>query len=197
MNSRTGTIRKLAVYLFALILFILNSAFIVHAKSVDTKTDKHLFEFSTAASLGLKVEHAYDPDFITIIFTAPIRVGIFTKKNLALEPEIIFTVFGEDFPFKGKPFFLMNIAYTHFDFNSKIKPFFLFGAGLIRLMPEGWIQIIEPTPKSYLVGDAGGGIKWFVGKKIALRAEYRFIIHKYMRSTITHHKIFLGISFFI
>lgn len=197
MNSRTGTIRKLAVYLFALILFVLNSASIAHAESVKTETERYLFEFSTAASLGLKVEHGYDPDFITIVFAAPIRVGIFTRKNLALEPEIIFTISGEDFPFKGKPFFLMNAAYTHFDFNSKIKPFFLFGAGFISLMPEGWIPEIEPTPKTYLVGDAGGGIKWFVGKKIALRAEYRFIIHKYMRSTITHHKIFLGISFFI
>ena len=192
-----GTIRKLTVYVFALILFILNSAFIAHAKNVETKTDKYLFEFSTAASLGLKVEHGYDPDLITIIFTAPIRVGIFTKKNIALEPEIIFTVFGEDFPYKGKPFFLMNIAYTHFDSNSKIKPFFLLGAGFINLMPEGWAPIIEPTADTYLVGDAGGGIKWFGGKKIALRAEYRFIIHGYMRSTISHHKIFLGISFFI
>jgi len=192
-----GSIRKPTVNLFTLILFIMNSAFIVHAKSVDTKTDKHLFEFSTAASLGLKVEHGYDPDFISIIFTAPIRVGIFTKKSISLEPEIIFTILGEDFPYKGKPFFLMNIAYTHFDSNSKIKPFFLFGAGFIHLMPEGGVPERVPTPDYYLVGDAGGGIKWFGGKKIALRAEYRFIIQGYMRSTITHHKIFLGISFFI
>lgn len=192
-----GTTRKPRVYVCTFILFILNSVFIAHAKNVETKTDKYLFEFSAAASLGLKVEHGYDPDLITVIFTAPIRVGIFTKKNLALEPEIIFTVFGEDFPFKGKPFFLMNIAYTHFDSNSEIKPFFLLGAGFISLMPEFWAPIIEPTADTYLVGDAGGGIKWFSGKNMALRAEYRFIIHGYMRSTISHHKIFLGISFFI
>ena len=191
-------IRKLTVYLFALVLFILNSSFIVYAKPGETKTSKYLFEFSTAVSLGLKVEHGYDPDFITTIFTAPIRVGIFTRKNLALEPEIIFTVYDEDPIYKRKPFFLMNIAYTYFNTHSKIKPFFLFGAGFISLMPEGWILIMDPPPpKSYLVGDAGGGIKWFVGKKIALRAEYRFLIHKYGGDTITHHKIFLGISFFI
>lgn len=91
----------------------------------------------------------------------------------------------------------MNISYTNFDSNSKIKRFFLLGAGFIHLMPEGWIPEIVPTPDYYLVGDAGGGIKWFGGKKIALRAEYRFIIQGYMRETITHHKIFLGISFFI
>jgi len=192
-----GLIRKLTVNVFTLIFFILNSVFMAHAENAETKKDKYLFEFSAAASLGLKVEHGYDPDFISVIFTAPIRVGIFTKKSISLEPEIIFTVLGEDFPYKGKPFFLMNIAYTHFDSNSKIKPFFLLGAGFINLMPEGWIGDIPPNPDYYLVGDAGGGIKWFGGKKIALRAEYRFIIQGYMRSKITHHKIFLGISFFI
>ena len=193
-----GSIRKLTVNVFTLIFFILNSVFMAHADNAETKTEKHLFEFSTAASLGLKFEPGWDPHSIPVIFAVPIRAGIFIKKNFALEPEIIFTVFGEDFPYKGKPFFLMNIAYTHFNSRSKTKPFFLFGAGLISLISaERWIPEIEPSPTSYLVGDAGGGIKWFGGKKIALRAEYRFIIHGYMRETITHHKIFLGISFFI
>ena len=175
----------------------MNSAFIVHAESVDTKTDKHLFEFSTAASLGLKFEPGWDPHSIPVIFAVPIRAGIFIKKNIALEPEIIFNVFGEGFPNKGKPFFLMNIAYTHFGSRSKTKPFFLFGAGLISLRPASGLPEGEPSYKSYLVGDAGGGIKWFGGKKIALRVEYRFIIHGYWGEIITHHKIFLGISFFL
>ncbi len=193
-------------YLFLIIsFFIINLNFMVYAsprgknenakeiteknQRIKTKTKKHKWEFSTAASLYFEPE-VYEKDKRGIYI--PARIGYFISKNLEIEPEFNIMYRDSEFDSITKNLLLANLAYN-FNASSRIMPFLLAGAGIIRLMPEVTIPEEWPAPYTELVLNAGAGLKWLFAKRIAMRIEYRFIYYRYN----TRHNILIGISVFL
>ena len=198
--------RKNLLILLALSLFILNFTIFSHAspeeknenakeiteknQQIKTKTKKYKWEFSTAASLYFEPE-VYEKDKLGIYI--PARIGYFISKNIEIEPEFNIMYRDSEFDSVTKNLLLANLAYN-FNASSRIMPFLLAGAGIIKLR-EG-VYIGWPSIYTELVLNAGAGLKWFFAKRIAMRIEYRFIYYDGREAT-TRHNLFIGISIFL
>jgi hypothetical protein len=150
-------------------------------------------EFSIAASfMSRKVE---DGESWTVL-NIPIRIGYFVTKNVEIEPEILFTSWEDEdlgYVLSG------NLAYNVIlaDQESKTVPFLFSGVGFsntITYLPNfAWLGAEDET---WTVLNVGGGIKFFLQKRAALRFEYRF--QKFSGDwDYTYHNMLLGVSAFL
>lgn len=158
---------------------------------------KYNWEFSTAASVGLKVEPWIDGTLSTFTFSIPARIGYFFDKKIEIEPEITFMFEKFNGTYERKTLLLANIAYN-FSKSSKVNPFILAGGGIMMYPEESDIHVIDSERwiETYVAMNIGAGIKWFISKQFAFRSEYRFIIYKDNADNITYHNIFLGPQYF-
>ena len=192
--------RKNLLILLALSLFILNFTILSHAVPGVKKGNKYKWEFSTAVSLDIDKE-SYNGDYkVTTTISVPLRIGYFLGKNFEIEPEINYIHVTINPSYDRKFSYADALLFANFAFNintsSRVTPFILAGGGIIRISREAIIESYQMVTSTYSVFDAGVGIKWFAAKRVALRTEYRFIYYKENADTITHHKLFLGISIF-
>lgn len=155
------------------------------------------WEFSTAASVGLKVEPWIDGFLSTFTFSIPARIGYFLDKKIEIEPEVIFMFEEFNGTYERKTLLLANIGYN-FSKSSKVNPFILAGGGIIMYPEESDIHVIDSERwiEILFAGNIGAGIKWSISRQFAFRSEYRFIIYKDHADYITYHNIFLGVSVF-
>jgi len=184
-------VRKISSLFLIMSFFIINLSVMVRAspitknensketteknQHIKTKTKKYKWEFSLAASFYFEPE-LYEKDKLGIYI--PARIGCFiTNSEIdSITRNLLFA----------------NLAYNFF-VSSRIMPFLLAGAGIIRLMPEVWITPEPPAPHNELVLNAGAGLKWLFVKRVAVRIEYRIIHYTYT----TRHNMLIGISVFI
>ena len=204
-NSAEGlkTLRKI-LYLFLIIsFFIINSSLMVRAnpivknenskeiteenQQIKTKTKKYKWEFSSAASFYFEPE-VYEKDKLGIYI--PARIGCFITKNIEIEPEFNITYRDSEFDSITRNLLFANLAYNFF-VSSRIMPFLLAGAGIIKLEEEVYIE--WPRIYNKLVLNAGAGFKWLFVRRVAMRIEYRIIHYRYT----TRHNMLIGISVFI
>jgi len=221
--------RKIQIFFLVLIFFVFNLAIIGYAspktqkentqietgkgKSGRNKAGKGKVELSTAASLGIdrvKIKEEWNgnewEEALTITtLSIPVRVGYFLTDNIEIEPEITHTYMKYSYEdYSGSTTTSLLLANVAFNFNtpSQVMPFVLGGVGL---MTERTSYDGESESESGFAWNVGGGIKWFVANRVALRIEYRFIhfplttvedtFYKITESH-TNHRIFVGISIF-
>jgi hypothetical protein len=164
-------------------------------QQLKVKEENRKWELSAAASLGIKIEpHSLEYP-LTFIMAIPARVGYFFTKNIEIEPEINFIYNFNDY-YESTTLFLANISYN-FSPSSKTAPFLIGGAGIIRIPAEGWFTEIERPVSSCLALNAGGGVKWFAARRVALRFEYRFLYYSRHGDIVFHNQIFMGFSLFL
>jgi len=205
-------LRKIS-YLFLIIsFFIINLNFIVYAsprgknenakeiteKNQQIKTKKkYNWEFSIAASAGLRIEPWIDGSLSTITFSVPARIGYFLGEKIEIEPEITFMFEKPNGTYETNTLLLANIVYN-FNRSSKVNPFILAGGGIIMYSEESDIQVVDSESwiETHVAMNIGAGIKWFISKQFAFRVEYRFIIYQDNADNITYHNIITGVSIF-
>ena len=197
--------RKISSLFLIMSFFIINLSVMVRAspitknensketteknQHIKTKTKKYKWEFSLAASFYFEPE-LYEKDKLGIYI--PARIGCFITKNIEIEPEFNISYRDSEIDSITRNLLFANLAYNFF-VSSRIMPFLLAGAGIIRLMPEVWITPEPPAPHNELVLNAGAGLKWLFVKRVAVRIEYRIIHYTYT----TRHNMLIGISVFI
>lgn len=191
--------RKTLLPFFFLCFFILNSI-LSYSSTYTKKENKYKWEFSTATSFDINKESYHGDYKVTTTISVPLRIGYFLSKNFEIEPEInyIHVTINPSYDRKfsySDILLLANFAFN-IDTQSQVTPFILAGGGIIRISREAIIEPYQMVTNTYSVFDAGAGLKWFAAKRVALRTEYRFIYYKENADTITHHKLFFGISIF-
>ena len=117
-----------------------------------------------------------------------LRVGVFAVQGFSIEPEI-YILAAE----KEPPTFSLgaNLAYTFSIPDSPVKPFLTAGYGIGNGIPL--MQRLMGRTTSDLdiaVLRAGGGLKVFLGKQVALKIEYR-----YERYSYDHSQTFFGSTY--
>ena len=103
-------------------------------------------------------------------FNLPFRYGYFITQRIEIEPEVIYT------KAEGlEPGFTLlgNISY-HFLAEPNAFAFVLLGGGVSNSIPTGWSDLNVYEDLTLAVLNIGLGVKTFVSKKGAVRAEYRF-----------------------
>jgi len=225
--------RKIQIFFLVLIFFVFNLAIIGYAspkiqkentqieteegKSGGNKARKGKVELSTAASLDIdrvktKLEFPSNESEYAVTITTlsiPVRVGYFLTDNIEIEPEITHTYMKysqQDYSSSTTTSLLLANVVFNFNTPSQVMPFVLGGVGLTteRTSSDG-----ESESESGFAWDVGGGIKWFVANRVALRVEYRIIhfplttediylmeLHYKITESRTSHRIFVGISIF-
>jgi opacity protein-like surface antigen len=186
-------------------------------KSGGNKARKGKVELSTAASLYIdrvktKLEFPSNESEYAVTITTlsiPVRVGYFLTDNIEIEPEITHTYMKysqQDYSSSTTTSLLLANVVFNFNTPSQVMPFVLGGVGLTteRTSSDG-----ESESESGFAWDVGGGIKWFVANRVALRVEYRIIhfplttediylmeLHYKITESRISHRIFVGISIF-
>ena len=171
------------------ILFVL-----ISGESVLSQIESGDKELSISASfMSRKSENA---DEAWTSFIVPVRVGFFVTQNLEIEPEILFSKFKDSdagYIISG------NLAYNFnpSDKQSKVVPFVFAGFGIsntIAFFPN--VAWVGDEDEIRTLINAGGGLKIFLSKPIALRLEYRF--QNFMNNeNIVYHNMLIGISAFL
>lgn len=174
-------------------MFVVVLILLIPAGFVLAQTDKGDKEFSiTASFMAMKPE---DGDTTSGLHLAG-RVGYFFTKNLEIEPEVVIGKFEEvDMGYVLS----LNLAYNFTD-SSKTVPFVLGGAGICNtfwLFPIPNIVLGGFEGETFTVLNAGAGVKVFLSKTVALRAEYRFQYLFDSDGYITYHYALIGISAFL
>lgn len=136
-----------------------------------------------------------------------LRPGFYVVDGLTVEPELLWTAVE-----KNPPCFSLsgNLAYN-FDFlPSKVLGFVLAGYGRgnsIPLFERLFYRASEKLDISIL--NFGGGVKFMLGERVALRAEYRYQHYSQeqsvsalgvtttMKTAQNYHNLFCGLSFFV
>jgi hypothetical protein len=160
-------------------------------------------EISTAMSFSSSRDEGSDESIS--LLNLPVRAGYFVTRRLELEAEALLTRVSYDDD-SSTGYQVGGHALYHFG-EGRVVPFVLAGASVGDsadifgvLLPEG-----EETVTSLR---AGAGVKAFLGRRAALRAEYRFV--RYSLEGIrfdpgsfeervetvhpTQHRVFVGIS---
>ncbi|MCK5056152.1 MAG: outer membrane beta-barrel protein [Candidatus Aminicenantes bacterium] len=164
---------------------------IIPVSTILAQADKGDKEFSTAASfMVIKPEGGE----LFSGFHLAGRFGYFLSKNIEIEPEVAIGKF-ED----------ADVGYVlscNLNYNltagGKTVPFFLAGGGVCN---TAWFVVpnlaIAGGEDTYMLLNAGLGVKVFLSETAAFRAEYRFqhIFAEY--GYITYHYGLIGFSFFL
>ncbi len=104
--------------------------------------------------------------------TLYLRPAVFLTEGLSFEPEIVWTAIENDPP----AFNLAgNLSYTYRAPEAVAGPFVLIGYGVGNTVPLTQRALGRMSDKMDIsVLNVGGGVKFFLGERIALRTEYRY-----------------------
>ena len=64
----------------------------------------------------------------------------------------------------------INLVHTLLP-ERRISPFFLLGAGLVRIEPKA--TLVDAEDRTDEVAQVGAGVRWYFSRRVSLRAEYR------------------------
>jgi len=189
---------------------------IASASTALAQTQQGAWEFSVSgsfASLSSKTEssgyggsHTHESDAENY-FSLLLRPGFFIIEGLEIEPEIYWGAASgvpPSFSVSG------NLSYNLTIPGSRVTPFALAGYGIGNGVPI-LETLVSRSSDEFNIGvlNLGGGLKIFVTKQVAFRAEYRF--QQYSQETTsgsgsfttttnrtyTFHNAFLGVSVFV
>lgn len=135
------------------------------------------------------------------------RVGVYPVEGLSVEPEIYILAVE-----KGLPTFNLggNLGYTFTIPNSPVRPFVIAGYGIGNGIPQ--MQRLFGRMSENLdipVLRVGGGLKVFLSKQVALKAEYRYERYSYESTSTSfnitntyasvwnYHNLLFGFSVFL
>ena len=155
-------------------VFLIVFVVLIITETGFANTEKGNWEFSAAASfMSMKIQD-YDESFTS--FRLAGRVGYFLTKNFEIEPEIILGKVDEGFLGEERLGYILslNLAYN-FTSSGKMAPFLLAGGGISNtfpFFPDVVVWGIED--ETWILINAGCGVKVFLSKSVALRMEYRF-----------------------
>jgi opacity protein-like surface antigen len=196
---------------------ILGLLIIVSVVPALSQTHQGSWEFSVSgafSSFSLKTEssgfggtHTHESDKATNYFSLLLRPGFYVIDGLEIEPEINWGAadgIPPSFSFSG------NIAYTYLIPNTHVAPFALAGYGIGNGIPL-LQRMFDRSSDAFDIGvlNLGGGVKWFAGKQVALRVEYRFQRYTHesttgtgtysttQNTTFNFNNVFLGVSVFL
>lgn len=174
-------------------MFVVVLMLLIPVSTVLAQTDKGDKEFSLAASL--MVMKPEGDETISGIHLAG-RFGYFFTKNIEIEPELVIGKFEEvDMGYVLS----CNLAYN-FTSSGKTVPFILAGAGICNtawLLPIPNVVLGGIEDETFTILNAGAGVKVFLSKTAALRAEYRFQHIFDGDGYIIYHYGLIGVSIFL
>lgn len=154
------------------------------------------WEFSTAASIALTTTSAGKASVSGSTVTVPVRLGYFVTKNFEIEPELLFERTSLEETSQSTLSCFGNAAYN-FPSASRVTPFVLAGVGLQSVSASSGSA---SETESCFAFNGGGGVKFFVSDKAALRLEYRLVFFKSgeseAKTNTTIHRILAGLSLF-
>jgi hypothetical protein len=175
---------------------------IIPVSTILAQADKGDKEFSTAVSFSsLKSGDDGGSSSCLHLFG---RFGYFITKNVEIEPEVTVGLFMGDGDSELAYNLSLNLSYN-FTPDKKTVPFLLAGAGISNTI---WLLNIPNVAIPLFWGDeaetfkilnAGVGIKTFLSKRVAFRAEYRFqyFFVNDEWSKFYYHQFLVGISVFL
>ncbi len=188
----------------ALVLFTILAGLTL-ANPVAAQIEKGKIELSFAGSfMGVKES---DKGF-EAAFNLAGRFGYFITKEFEIEPEIIFSVYSEDFGPEDAGFimsanFVYNLSLVE---TSNIAPFFLAGVGWANSLHYFNQMNLGDYERNWTVLNLGVGSKFFLSRSAAFRFEYRFqrffgekeTFYWYSYDTsVSYHNILFGFSIFL
>lgn len=156
----------------ALVLLVILAG-LTMANPVAAQLEKGRIELSFAATyMGVKES---DRDLQTA-FNIAGRFGYFITKELEIEPEIIFSVYSEDFDLDDPGFILSaNLVYNLSTLKTKkVAPFFLAGGGWANSVHYFNQMNLGDVERDYTLLNLGLGSKFFLNRSVAFRFEYRY-----------------------
>jgi hypothetical protein len=140
-------------------------------------------------------------------FGLDVRVGVYIAEGLSIEPEIYLLAVE-----KVQPAFNIggNASYTFSIPESPVKPFLIAGYGIGNGIPM-MQRLMRRSSGDFEIPvlRAGGGVKVFLSRQIALKVEYRYerFFHEEtssyysssstMNTTWNYHNILFGLSVFL
>jgi opacity protein-like surface antigen len=165
-----------------------------------TGVHKGSVELSSAASFSFSQESGDGNDDLTAI-QLPLRVGYLITDRIGLEGEILLSHldFGDDDPATG----FVGSASLAFHFSPKARTtvFLLAGGGAGNAVEFATLAADSDTTVTTL--HAGLGLKTFLGRRAALRVEYRFTHYSGDEPDLfspavdlNSHKLLIGFSVF-
>jgi opacity protein-like surface antigen len=162
-------------------------------------------EFSTGASFT-NLKESGDDDSLTV-FSLPLRAGFLLTDHFGLEGEVLAThlSYGGDEESQSGVLFSGSALY-HLRPQARTTPFLLVGGGAGNAV-EYFNTLAADADRTVTTLHAGVGMKSFLGRRAALRAEYRFTRYSggdrssfgdigFVDSAVNVHKVFAGISLF-
>ena len=168
---------------------------------------KGAVELSTAASFTSSSEGEEDDDDSISLLNVPLRLGVLVTRRLELEAEgQLSSISYEGDSITG--YQLGGHALYHFG-EGRVVPFLLVGAG-IGDSADFFGVLVDDSDQTITSLRAGAGIKAFLGRHAAFRAEYRFVRYsldaerfdfdsqapRFETIHPTQHRVFTGISLF-
>jgi opacity protein-like surface antigen len=164
--------RKTVLFLIA---FLVLAAAFAAAQPVPGK------RFELGGSFALASVSFGGEDSMTVLHL-PVRFGFFVWKGLELEPELMLQALFMDEGSRASYNLSANVAYN-FGASKPLIPFVLAGLGAGNAIAVG--PGMERTGGgSVTLMNLGGGVKYMLGKLVAVRIEYRF----------THNWVTKGVS---
>jgi len=184
---------KTVVCLLALVIFFGSSV-------LYGQIEKGSWEMSVAGTFGSvsSSTNGNDGESTSLISIAA-RPGYYVINGLSIEPELYWTAIENE-----RPIFNLaaNVSYTFRVAESGVSPFVLAGYGIGNGIPIFQRLIFRSSDEMDVsVLNAGGGVKFFVTKSVALRAEYRYQRFNQegdsFETTANWHTILFGFSVFL
>ncbi len=166
----------------------------------------------TYSSSGSGASHTSDAQGYLTLYLRP---ALFLTEGLSFEPEVVWTAIENNppaFSFAG------NLSYTYRAPDAVAGPFVLIGYGFGNTVPLTQRALGRLSDKMDIsLLNVGGGAKFFLGERIALRTEYRYQRYgykydsvnlmymngSYEYQTVTReivwnfHSVILGVSVFL
>jgi len=185
--------------------FLLSSVlalFVAQAPAEEvTGVYKGRVELSTAASLGFTQDASGDNDDLTAI-NVPVRLGYLFTDRFGIEGEVLLTHlnFGNDDD--SSTGFLGSASFVfHLSPRARTTAFLLAGGGAGNGVE--FVTIAADSDTTVTTLQAGVGLKSFLGRRAALRVEYRFT-HTWgdepdefsTKVELNNHKLLFGFSVF-
>lgn len=125
-------------------------------------------ELSTSPSFWSVKEKGDDES--TEVLNVPVRFGYFLSKNFEIEPELTLTMPDES---DQTGYLIMANLLCNFHAAGNAIPFLLAGAGYGNAMNS--FSLAFDQDMGITAYNFGAGLKVFLNRFVALRAEYRFI----------------------
>lgn len=194
---------------------LLACCLIVGVIDARAQTEKGSWEISAAANAG-SMSRSYESSSggystsgssdALMYFALDLRAGWYVVDGFSIEPEVYMFAAEEQEPafnFGG------NLSYTFNIQESPVKPFLIAGYGIGNAIPIAQLLLGQSSDELDIpVLRVGGGLKVFVSKNVALKAEYRYERYtseessssyygSYSSTTVTNfHNILFGFCVF-